>query len=167
MTQIWSEILLQQPARQTLADETASWVNEGGAPCPIAGVAPLQILIVEDDAVVARLCGQVLEGMGHEVCAIVGDEVDAVAAALRFRPGLMLVDQRLAGGSGVGAVEEILATLFIPHIFVCGDPAPVRLLRPNAVVLRKPFHEADLAAAIDLAVGGRTDSGDRGGGGLN
>jgi len=115
-------------------------------------VAPLQILIVEDDAVVARLCGQVLEGMGHEVCAIVGDEVDAVAAALRFRPGLMLVDQRLAGGSGVGAVEEILATLFIPHIFVCGNPAPVRLLRPNAVVLRKPFHEAELAAAIEQAL---------------
>ena len=136
----------------TRANDTASWVNEGGAVCRLAIPTPLQILIVEDDAVVARLYGEVLEGMGHEVCAIVGDEAQAVAAALRHKPDLMLVDQRLAAGSGVGAVAEILATLFIPHIFVCGNPAPVRLLRPDAVVLRKPFHEVELAAAIELAL---------------
>jgi CheY-like chemotaxis protein len=146
------------------AEQMASWANEGGAAGPIADFTSLQILIVEDDAVVARLYGEVLEGMGHEVCAIVGDEVQAVAAALRYRPDLMLVDQRLAAGSGVGAVKEILATLFIPHIFVCGNPAPVRLLRPNAVVLRKPFQEAELAAAIEQALA-VVEPADRGTGG--
>jgi len=142
----------QSSAMQVRAETAADWANEGAAAGPIADLTSLRILIVEDDAVVARLYGEVLEGMGHEVCAIVGDEVRAVAAALRYMPDLMLVDQRLAAGSGVGAVKEILATLFIPHIFVCGNPAPVRLLRPTAVVLRKPFHEAELAAAIGQAL---------------
>jgi DNA-binding response OmpR family regulator len=94
-----------------------------------------------------------LEEMGHEVCAIEATEADAMTAAVRCRPDLMIVDAQLGDGSGVSAVEKIGRTGSIPHLFVSGDISSVKALRPGAVVIQKPFHEADLARAIQCAVG--------------
>ncbi|MDR6290737.1 MULTISPECIES: response regulator [Inquilinus] len=115
--------------------------------------AALRILLVEDEAIIAVLLAEVLEGMGYEVCAIEATEEDAVAAALRCRPDLMIVDVRLGDGSGVAAVERILRAGPVPHVFVSGDPSKVQALRPDAVVMQKPFREADLALAIQRALG--------------
>ena len=111
-------------------------------------MAALRVLLVEDEAVIAVLLAEVLGGMGYEVCAIEATEADAVAAAVRCRPDLMIVDARLGTGSGVAAVEEILRTGPVPHVFVSGDSSIVQALRPDAVVMQKPFREADLARAI-------------------
>ena len=54
------------------------------------------------------LTGELLEQMGYDVCAIESTEADAVAAAVRCRPDLVIVDVLLGDGSGVSAVEEIL-----------------------------------------------------------
>lgn len=113
-----------------------------------------RVLVVEDDAVIATLLAEVLEGMGHDVCAIEATEADAVAAANRCRPDLMIVDARLGDGSGVSAVEEILRAGFVPHVFVSGDALRVQALRPGALVIQKPFRESDLARAIQHALGG-------------
>jgi two-component system, response regulator PdtaR len=65
----------------------------------------------------------------------------------------MIVDAALARGSGVSAVEEILrARGPLAHLFVSGDPGRVQALRPSAVVIQKPFREADLVRAIDIAL---------------
>ena len=116
-------------------------------------MAALRILLVEDEAIIAMLLAEVLEGMGYEVCAIEATEEDAVAAAFRCRPDLMVVDVRLGDGSGVSAVEKILRAGPVPHVFVSGDPSKVQALRPDAVVMQKPFREADLALAIQRALG--------------
>ena len=116
-------------------------------------MAALRILLVEDEAIIAVLLAEVLEGMGYEVCAIEATEEDAVAAALRCRPDLMIVDVRLGDGSGVAAVERILRAGPVPHVFVSGDPSKLQVLRPDAVVMQKPFREADLAVAIQRALG--------------
>jgi CheY-like chemotaxis protein len=112
----------------------------------------LQVLLVEDDGVVAMLLEHVLSSMGHDVCATEVTEADAVAAAARHRPDLMIVDSRLAEGSGVGAVDGVLRERFVPHVFVSGDALAVRALRPRAVVIEKPFNERELAQAIGLAL---------------
>jgi CheY-like chemotaxis protein len=116
-------------------------------------VAALRVLLVEDEAVIAMLLAEVLGGMGYEVCAVEATEADAVAAATRCRPDLMIVDARLGAGSGVSAVDKILLTGPVPHVFVSGDSSSVRALRPDAVVMQKPFREADLAHAIQCALG--------------
>ncbi|MGL4964058.1 MAG: hypothetical protein ACRC67_22700, partial [Inquilinus sp.] len=54
---------------------------------------------------------------------------------------------------GVAAVETILRTGPVPHVFVSGDSSSVQALRPDAVVMQKPFREADLARAIQRALG--------------
>jgi DNA-binding NarL/FixJ family response regulator len=65
---------------------------------------------------------------------------------------LMIVDAGLGQGSGVSAVEEILRAGPLAHVFVSGDAESVRLRRCDAIVVRKPFRQAELARAIDLAV---------------
>jgi DNA-binding NtrC family response regulator len=113
----------------------------------------LRVLVVEDDAIIAMLLADIFAGMGHDVCAIEATEAGAVAAAVRCRPDLMIVDARLGDGSGFTAVEEILRTGFVPHVFISGDISTVRARKPGAVAIQKPFDEAVLARAIERALG--------------
>ncbi len=121
-------------------------------PRVIDAMAPLRVLIAEDEAVIALLLRAVLEGMGHRVCAIAATQAKAVAEAARWKPELMIVDAHLGRGSGVTAVNEILRTRFIPHVFVTGDVVRVRAQCPDAVILQKPFAEPELEIAIKRAL---------------
>jgi CheY-like chemotaxis protein len=112
----------------------------------------LRVLVVEDESLIGMLLAETLTTMGHEVCAIAATEGDAVAAALECRPDLMIVDARLREGCGVRAVAAILRTTFVPHLFVSGDAARVQKLRPDAVVMQKPFFEPELARAMQNAL---------------
>ena len=122
--------------------------------CAYRPMKALRVLVVEDDALIATLLSDLLAGMGHDVCATAATEAHAVTAAARHRPDLMIVDAALARGSGVSAVEEILRAGPVAHLFVSGDPGTVHALRPSAVVVRKPFREADLVKAIERALNG-------------
>ncbi len=113
----------------------------------------LRVLVVEDNAIIGMLLAEVLAGMGHDVCAIEATEADAVTAAARCRPDLIIVDVQLDDGSGVSAIEKILLTGFVPHVFVSGDILGVKALRPGAVVVQKPFRASDLVRAIQRALG--------------
>ena len=115
---------------------------------------PLRIMVVEDETVIALLMGEVLAAMGHDVCAIEGTEADAVAAAARCRPEMMIVDARLGrgNGSGVAAVAQILRAGFVPHVFVTGDRLRDQALSPGAVVIQKPFDESELVGAMESAL---------------
>ena len=113
--------------------------------------APLRILVVEDDAMIGMLLGEMLEAMGHAVCAIEDTERGAVAAALRDMPDLMIVDAMLYEGSGVAAVATIRASLDIGCVFVSGDISEISGIDPDAVVLAKPYNEVGLVRAIAAA----------------
>ena len=112
----------------------------------------LRILIVEDDALIAMVLGELLAGMGHQICATASTELAAIDAALRLRPDLMIVDAGLRQGSGVLAVDEILRTGHVPYFFLSGDTRSIKAIRPNALVLPKPFRSADLTRAIEKAL---------------
>jgi two-component system, response regulator PdtaR len=112
----------------------------------------LRILVAEDDALIGMLLEEMLTEMGYFVCSVEATEVDTVAAATKHRPDMMIVDARLGEGSGIQAVDKILLTGFIPHIFASGDTLGVRMQRPTAVVLGKPYNEWDIAQAIVRAL---------------
>jgi CheY-like chemotaxis protein len=112
----------------------------------------LRVLVVEDDALIGMLVADVLEGMGHEVCSVEDTEAGAVAAAVRYKPDLMIVDAGLHEGSGVSAIEQILRNGFIPHVFVSGATAAIQTQYPGAVVIQKPFRDWNLAEAIQRAL---------------
>lgn len=115
-------------------------------------MATLRILLVEDEALIGLLLAEVLADMGHEVCGIEVTEADAIAAAARCSPDLMIVDVWLADGNGISAITEILRAGPMPHFFVSGDVAMVRGLKPDAEVVQKPFREQDLTQAIRRAL---------------
>jgi CheY-like chemotaxis protein len=112
----------------------------------------LRILVVEDDAMVAMFLSMTLDQMGHDVCAVEATEAGAVKAAGSLRPDLLIVDVGLSSGDGVSAVAQILRAGPMPHIFASGDAEQVRARMPGAVVIQKPFQEADLARAIQRAM---------------
>jgi CheY-like chemotaxis protein len=118
----------------------------------VKAMTALRVLVVEDDAVIGALLAEMLEGMGHDVCAVEATEADAVTAAARWRPDLMIVDVRLGEGSGVSAVDEIHRAGPVPHVFVSADISRLRALRPGAAIIQKPYREADLARVIRRAL---------------
>jgi len=118
----------------------------------LSAMKALRVLVVEDDALIAMVLAELLAGLGHEVCGTAATEDDAVVAAAHYQPDLMVVDAGLGRGSGVAAVEEICRARPRAHVFISGDAERVRQRQPNAVVLRKPFWEAELAQAIEIAI---------------
>jgi two-component system, response regulator PdtaR len=115
-------------------------------------MANLRILIIEDEPIIAMLFEELLRELGHDVVGIANTEAAAVAAALKHQPDLMFVDAHLGEGSGIVAVEDILRTGFIPHIFTSGDVSSVSAQKPDAIVISKPFREFDLVNAIETAM---------------
>jgi DNA-binding response OmpR family regulator len=124
----------------------------GSLGCAYELMKALRVLVIEDDALIAMLLTELLASMGHGVCATAATEAEAVSAATHYDPDLMIVDAGLGRGSGVSAIEEILRAGPVAHVFVSGDTDRVRRGRPDAIVVRKPFREAELARAIDLAL---------------
>ena len=103
---------------------------------------------------IGPLLAEMLEDLGHIVCAVEVDAANAVAAAARFHPDLMIVDVGLGRVSGVAAVKEILRQGFVPHVFVTGDLLGNLSLGPDAVLIQKPYRCPEIVAAIARAVGG-------------
>jgi CheY-like chemotaxis protein len=67
----------------------------------------LRTLIVEDDAMIAGLLAETLEGLGHGVCAVETNIARAVAAASRWRRDGQRIE-RFVGGPGYGPPPKAL-----------------------------------------------------------
>ncbi|WP_246659070.1 response regulator [Rhizobium sp. FY34] len=117
-----------------------------------AKVLNLRIVLVEDEALIAVLLEDLLTDMGHHVCATESTQENAIAAFLRESPDLMIVDCRLRKGCGIKAMADILKNAFVPHIFMTGGDLRGQALHPAAVILKKPFLDDDLTAAIAKAI---------------
>ncbi len=111
----------------------------------------LRILLAEDDAVISGLVAEILANLGHDVCDVARTESDAIEAAARHEPDLMIVDAYLQDGSGVVAMKAILRHIAMPHIFMTGGSR--QFIPPQATVLYKPFGKAALVAALESVAG--------------
>lgn len=121
----------------------------------IANCLHSQVLIIEDEAVIALHLKSIVEGLGHSVTGIAQSRNKAVSLAAEFPPELILADISLAdGSSGIDAVKDIMALLDVPVIFVTAFPE--RLLtgeRPEPTwLVAKPFNPETVAATIGQAL---------------
>ena len=113
------------------------------------------VLIIEDEMVIALHIQSVVADIGHAVVGIAKTAAEAVAMADDKRPELILADINLGDGpSGIDAVKQILERVDIPVIFVTAYPE--RLLtgeRPEPTYLiTKPFEPSVLVATIAQAL---------------
>ena len=121
----------------------------------IAARIATDVLIIEDEPVIAMDIQAVVERLGHRVVATARTRKQAVREAVRAKPGLILADIQLAdGSSGLDAVNEILTSFEVPVVFVTAYPE--RLLtgeKPEpAFLLTKPFNDDTLKAVISQAL---------------
>lgn len=110
--------------------------------------AATDVLVIEDEPIIAMDIAQLVRDCGHRVAGIAGTEAEAVALAERTKPGLILADVNLGtGGDGTAAVARILKSHAAPVVFVTAYPE--RLLTGARVeptfVVTKPFDPLALA----------------------
>jgi CheY-like chemotaxis protein len=113
------------------------------------------VLIIEDEPVIAADIEALVMELGHTVIDIAATRTEAVDAVGRKTPGLVLADIQLAdGSSGIDAVKDILGRFNVPVIFITAFPE--RLLtgeRPEPTFLiTKPFQPETVKAAIGQAL---------------
>jgi CheY-like chemotaxis protein len=113
------------------------------------------VLIIEDEPIIAMDIESLVESLGHRVTEVARTQTEALAAVRRRRPGLILADVQLAdGSSGINAVHEILSSFRVPVIFITAYPE--RLLtgeRPEPTFLiSKPFRHEMVKAVISQAL---------------
>jgi ActR/RegA family two-component response regulator len=113
------------------------------------------VLIIEDQFLLAMDCGNLIKGMGHRLLGIAANHKDAISLANQKRPGLILADIKLAdGSSGLDAVNEMLGAFSVPVIFITGYPdSVVEAAKPrDAYLMAKPINPAALEAMITQAL---------------
>ena len=134
-------------------DTVRKLVDEAGR--ELAADMATDILIIEDEPLIAMDLESLVEGLGHNVTGVARTRTEAVKLAQTKRPGLILADIQLAdGSSGLDAVNDLLKTFEVPVIFITAYPE--RFLtgeRPEpAFLIAKPFQPANVSAVISQAL---------------
>jgi DNA-directed RNA polymerase specialized sigma24 family protein len=121
----------------------------------IAAQVATDVLIIEDEPMIAMDLAGIVEGLGHRVTAVARTHREAVKATTKQTPGLVLADIQLAdGSSGLDAVNEMLGSFEVPVIFITAYPD--RLLtgeRPEpAFLITKPYQPDTVKAIVSQAL---------------
>jgi CheY-like chemotaxis protein len=135
------------------ADEVSTLLEDANQ--DIASQLATDVVIIEDEPLIAMDLEELVQGLGHRVVRVARTERQAIEAVKQTRPGLVLADIQLAdGSSGLDAVNEFLRMFPVPVIFVTAYPE--RLLtgmKPEPTFLiSKPFQATALKAVISQAL---------------
>ncbi len=123
---------------------------------PVAPPKP-RILVVEDEAIVARDLLQQLSELGYESVGHVTRGEEAVEQAGLLRPDLVLMDIQLGAGlDGVCAAQMIRDQFGLPVVFLTAFAADdtlarAKLTEPFGYIL-KPFSERELRTVLEMAL---------------
>lgn len=115
------------------------------------------ILIVEDESIVAKDIQHSLKKLGYTVVGICSNGEDAIKSAEEMSPDLVLMDIMLKGDmSGIEAADQIRQRMNIPVIYLTAyaDESTLnkaKVTEPYGYII-KPFKEIDLHTAIEMAI---------------
>jgi len=121
----------------------------------IADQIATDVLIIEDEPLIAHDLRSIVEELGHRVVGMARTHREAISAIEAAEPGLILADIQLAdGSSGLEAVNEILGSMSTPVIFVTAYPERFLTGEPPepAFLVAKPFSVESLKAVISQAL---------------
>ncbi|MCY0095277.1 response regulator [Hoeflea ulvae] len=142
-----AEILdVDQEGISELIDKAAKEISEQVA---------TDIMIIEDEPLIAMDIEEMVETLGHRVTGIARTHGEALELYNRTKPKMVLADIQLAdGSSGIDAVNDILKNDTLPVIFITAFPE--RLLtgeKPEpAFLVTKPFNPDMVKALISQAL---------------
>jgi len=116
-----------------------------------------QILVVEDEQVIAMDIHNRLQGMGYGVAAIASSGGEAVRKTAELRPDLVLMDITLGKGmDGIETANRIHAKYNIPVIYVSSNIAEdmieqIKATNPFGFIV-KPFEDRELRITMEMAL---------------
>ncbi|MFG1702572.1 response regulator transcription factor [Nonomuraea sp. M3C6] len=119
----------------------------------------VRVMIVDDHPVVREgLRGMLLAEPGIEVVGEAGSGDEAVAVVSRLRPDVILMDLRMPGGDGVGAISRLGPGHRVIVLTTYEDDGEIlrAVLAGAAGYLLKDVSRAELAAAVRAAARGET-----------
>lgn len=120
-------------------------------------MSKINVLIVEDESIVAKDIQQSLKKLGYNVVDTASTGENAIKLAEEKHPDLILMDIMLKGEmSGIDVAEYVKKNLNIPVIFLTAyaDESTLnkaKMTEPYGYII-KPFKEVDLHTAIEMAV---------------
>jgi diguanylate cyclase (GGDEF)-like protein/PAS domain S-box-containing protein len=115
------------------------------------------VLIVEDEPIVALDIERTLSDLGYDVAGHLRTGEEAILAAARLRPDLILIDIRLAGKiDGIDAARVIRAEREVPIVYLTSHSDESTVARaaatePHGYIL-KPFGARDLRTTLEIAI---------------
>lgn len=117
----------------------------------------INILIVEDELLIAKNLSPKLEKLGYQIADIVSSGADAIQRARELRPDLILMDIVIKGDiDGIETAAIINQELDIPIIYTTAYADDETLQRAENTgsygYLLKPFKEREMHATIKIAL---------------
>jgi len=115
------------------------------------------ILIVEDESIIAKDIQHSLKKIGYNVVEICSTGEDAIRVAEELKPDLVLMDIMLQGElSGIEAAMQIREKFNIPIIYLTAyaDESTLnkaKITEPYGYII-KPFKEIDLRTSIEMSL---------------
>lgn len=120
-------------------------------------MSEINVLIVEDEPMVAEDIAEALNNNDFKVSAVVYNEKAALEELKKNTPDIVLLDINLKkGNEGIFIAEEINRTYHIPFVYLTAysDKATLEMIQhtdPSGYLV-KPFTEKGLFAALQLAL---------------
>jgi len=117
----------------------------------------INILIIEDESMVALEIKREVEKLGYHVSDSVSSYTEALESIQKTRPDIMLVDIQLKGDkSGIDLVATVQTVNPIPHIYLTADEREETILAAAATnpaaYLNKPFKRETLRSNLLLII---------------
>lgn len=94
---------------------------------------------------------QALRQIGFTSFEDANSVAEAIAAAERQCPELIVANHHLIDGTGTDAVLAICSGQEIPVVFVTANGPEVTATVPDAIVVSKPFGQSSLHSAVEQA----------------
>ena len=117
---------------------------------------PLRIVIADDEPIIRLDLRRTLENMGHIVVGEVGDGAQAVEMTRELKPDVAIFDVKMPVMDGIDAAKVVSTEGTAPVLLLTAYSQKdlVERARDAGVFayLVKPFKEADLMPAIEIAI---------------
>jgi two-component system, response regulator PdtaR len=119
-------------------------------------MAQTRLVIADDESLIRMNLKETLVGLGYLVVGEAGDGVSAITLARQLQPDLVVMDIKMPKLDGIQAAEVLTQERIAPVLLLTAysDRELVERARDAGVVayLVKPFREADLLPAIEVAI---------------
>ncbi len=107
------------------------------------------LMIVEDEALVAMVLRDELQGAGYKILNLTDRQDEALEEAKAEKPHLALVNIRLAGRDDGIELSEHLKALGIPVLLISGQVSRARSAKTVAIgSMPKPYDAAEMVLAV-------------------